>query len=247
MNLRRRRRLLLLWSVVPVLLALALAAKLFGAAWFAGQAGDAFARGDAPAVESAAAALGFANVLEPHKAPYAAGDARALRGDFAGARTAFEEALAGAPPADECRVRANLALSIEHLATGSQGSAGQANSSQGSTGDTTARLLGEALAVVKAAPAGCFGSGSADPEAGEQLQSAGERLAEKIAGLGNQPESGPATGQEQTGPEPQDPSETQLDQLRESGKSAQQERDRGLQREEYLDGSSTGPLTDKPW
>ena len=114
MSVRRRRRLLL-WSALPVLLALALAAKLLSAAWFAGQASGAFARGDAPAVESAAAVLGVANFLEPHKAPFAAGDALALSGDYAGARTAFEAALAAAPAADECRVRVNLALSIERL------------------------------------------------------------------------------------------------------------------------------------
>ena len=115
MSVRRRRRLLL-WSALPVLLALLLAAKLLSASWFAGQASSAFARGDGPAVESAAVVLGVANFLEPHKAPFAAGDALALRGDYAGARAAFEAALAAAPAADECRVRANLALSIERLA-----------------------------------------------------------------------------------------------------------------------------------
>ena len=255
MSVRRR---LLLWSALPVLLALLLAAKLLSAAWFSGQASAAFARGDAPAVASAAAVLGVANVLEPHKAPFAAGDALALRGDFAGARTAFEAALAAAPPADECRVRANLALSIERL--GDAGSGGSGGTDDG------VRLLEEALAVVRAAPAGCFNAdsadsadsaGSADIAAGESLETAGQRLEGKIERLRGQPETGepgepgtePGTepGPEEDGDGPGDTPDAPLEQLREAGQSAQQERNRGLQREEYLNGTSTGPLTDKPW
>lgn len=119
-----RRRRLLLWSALPVLPALALAARLLAAAWFGGQA-----------------AAAFANFLEPHKAPFAAGDALVLRGDYPGARAAFETALAGAPPEDECRVRVNLALSIERL-----GDAAAANIPEG------VRLFDEAAHVVKASP-----------------------------------------------------------------------------------------------
>ena len=254
MSVRRR---LLLWSALPVLLALLLAAKLLSAAWFSGQASAAFARGDAPAVASAAAVLGIANVLEPHKAPFAAGDALALRGDFAGARTAFEAALAAAPPADECRVRANLALSIERLGDAGSGGSGGTDGT-----DDGVRLLEEALAVVRAAPAGCFNADSADSAgsagradiaAGESLETAGQRLEGKIERLRGQPETGepgePGTepGPEEDGDGPGDTPDAPLEQLREAGQSAQQERNRGLQREEYLNGTSTGPLTDKPW
>ena len=249
MSVRRRRRLLRR-SALPVLLALLLAAKLLSAAWFSGQASGAFARGDAPALESAAAVLGVANVLEPHKAPFAAGDAFALRGDFAGARTAFEAALATTPPSDECRVRANLALSIERLADAGSNATGGT--------DDDVRLLEEALAMVRAAPAGCFDADSAesaDSAAGERLQTAGQRLEEKIERLRGRPGSGEAAEPEpgEPGPEeeggagPGDPTDSQLEQLREAGQSAQQERNRGLQREDYLNGTGSGPLTDKPW
>ena len=248
MSVRRRRRLLL-WSALPVLLALLLAAKLLSAAWFAGQASGDFARGDAPAVESAAAVLGVANGVEPHKAPVAAGDARALRGDYTGARLAFEAALATAPPADECRVRANLALSIERLGDAGSGGTDGTDGTEGTDGGI--RLLEEALAVVRAAPAGCFGTDSADSGAGEKLQTAGQRLEEKIERLRGQAEPGePGTEpgpEEEGGGEPGDALDPQLEQLREAGKSAQQERNRGLQREEYLNGTSSGPLTDRPW
>lgn len=247
----QRRRMLLLWSAIPVLLALLLAAKLLSAAWFSGQAGSGFARGDTAAVESAAVVLGVGNFLEPHKAPFAAGDALALRGDYAGARTAFEASLADAPPADECRVRANLALSIERLGDAAQ-DAGQDAGPAGSDG--SARLFEEALAVVGAAPAGCFGAGSTDREAGENLDAAGHRLTEKIEALRNQPPPEPGTepgtepGQEEPGgAAPADPIQSQLKQLEQSGKSAQQERNRGLEREGYLDGGGTAALTDRPW
>ncbi|MET3950418.1 hypothetical protein [Arthrobacter sp. UYEF36] len=247
MSVRRRR--LLLWSALPVLLALLLAAKLLSAACFSGQASGAFARGDAPAVESAAAVLGIANFLEPHKAPFAAGAGLALRGDYTAARTAFEAALDAAPPADECRVRANLALSIERLGdTGSGGTGGTDGTGEG------VRLLEEALAVVRAAPAGCFGADTADSEAGERLQQAGQRLEEKIERLrglaepGGAAEPGPEAGpEEEGGAESGNGLDPKLEQLREAGKSAQQERNRSLQREEYLNGPGSGPLTDKPW
>ncbi|MEC5179506.1 hypothetical protein [Arthrobacter sp. CG_A4] len=246
-----RRRRLLLWSALPVLLALALAAKLLAAAWFGGQAAAAFARNDAPAAGSAASALAFANILEPHKAPFAAGDALALRGDYAGARTAFEAALDGAPPEDECRVRVNLSLSIERL--GDAASAAGAASAGTDGTDDGVRLLEEALAVVRAAPPGCSGvdADRADGGAGDKLQTAGQRLEEKIERLRGQPESvdpGTKPGPEDDGAaDPGGSPETQLEQLRESGESAQQERNRGLQREEYLNGSSPGPFTDRPW
>ena len=46
---------------------------------------------------------------------------------------------------------------------------------------------------------------------------------------------------------PGEPLDAQLEQLRHSGQSAQRERNRGLQREEYLNGTGTGPLTGRPW
>lgn len=235
-----RRRRLLLWSALPVVLALALAAKLLATAWFGGQAAEAFARADAPAAESAASALTFANVLEPHKAPFAAGDAFVLRGDYTGARAAFEAALAGAPPEDECRVRVNLALSIERLSDAAAARIPDA-----------VRLLDEALAVVKASPDGCFdrseAGGGAAGDAGELLRQAETRLDGKLDKLRNQTHAAPHADSNGASQAPPTRQPAQLEQLRESGKSAQQERNRGLQREEYLNGSSAGPLTDKPW
>ncbi|MET4095196.1 hypothetical protein [Arthrobacter sp. UYCu712] len=246
-----RRRRLLLWSALPALLALAVAVKLLGAAWSGGQAADAFARNDVPAAESAAAALGVANFFERHKAPFATGDALVLRGDYAGARAAFEAALADAPPADEYPVRVNLVLSIERLGDAAAGGG------DGADGDA---LSGEALAVANDAPAGCFepdgagpdgaGAGGAEPGgAGERLQAAEQRLTDKLERLRDPAAPGTDSGADST-PETEPPAQEQqkqLEQLQESGKSAQQERNRGLQRDDYLNNSGPGLLTDKPW
>ena len=87
--MRARRRRLLLWSAMPVLLVLCVAAKLLSLNVLAGRAASAFESGNSAAVEAAAKALGLANAVEPHKAPFAAGDGRALAAEFAAARLFF--------------------------------------------------------------------------------------------------------------------------------------------------------------
>ncbi|WP_254678588.1 hypothetical protein [Arthrobacter sp. 24S4-2] len=239
-----RRRRMLLVSAVPGLLAVALAVKLLAAASFGSQAAEAFTGGDQAGVSSAAAGMGIANVVERHKAPFAAGDALTLAGDYAGARTLFETALADAPPGDECKIRVNLVLSIEKLADKSAESP--------DSGTDAARLYGEGLAAVKAAPPECFTAGSNEGSAngadgeGDRLREAEDRLkakADQLAGTDVKPDGG-ADEQPQPDPEPQ---QSQLDKLDESAKSAQRERNDGRQRDEYLGNADAGYGTDKPW
>ncbi|MGC0237382.1 hypothetical protein [Arthrobacter sp. SD76] len=113
----RRRQLLLLWSAVPVLVLLGVAAKFLSLGLLAGQAAEAYAAKDTAAVEAAAEGLNPANVVERHKAPFAAGDAKVLAGDYPAARILFEEALDGVPAVspDDCVIRVNLSLAIEHI------------------------------------------------------------------------------------------------------------------------------------
>lgn len=244
--LRRRRRLLLLWSALPVLLVLCLSAKLLSLGVLAGQAAAGFEVRDADAVGSAAAGLGALNVIEPHKAPFAEGDARVLAGDFEAARAHFEEALALAGPDDECVIRVNLVLSIEQL-----GDARMAAKDPTAAG----QLFAEGLAVVDRAPEGCLADSgqSAAPDAardaGEKLEQAEARLRQKSgdAKAGNdeahQPEGNKAEPPADSDPQRQ----TRLEQLNESARNSQLERNNGQERDEYLrDGDySTGP--DKPW
>lgn len=230
---RRRRRRLALWSAVPAIGALAVAAKLLSVGFLGASVAGAFEAGNATDAGTAAAWLNMANILEPHKAPFAAGDARVLAGDFAGARSDFEAALAAQPGTDECAVRVNLALSIEKL-----GDAAVAADTAKATG-----LYGEALGVIEAAPQACHteGPGNSNGE-GDELASAGERLRQKqTAGGGRNATQTPPPEQ------PSAPESRQLQQLQESARRAQGDRLEGQQRDQYLHGPDTGGGVDRPW
>jgi hypothetical protein len=193
-----------------------------------------------------------ANIVERHKAPFAAADALVLGGDYAGARSLFEASLADAGPADECKVRVNLVLTIERLAD-KAADAGKSGKSVDSAAEA-AMLVTDGLAAVKAAPPGCFSPeggqdqpNGADGE-GERLREAEARLQSKAEQLGN---GGAAAdpgedGDRQTRPDP-DPRQSQLDKLEESARSAQRERNGGMQRDEYLHNADAELGTDKPW
>lgn len=240
--LRRRRRRLLIWSGLPVFLVLCLSAKMLSLGVLAGQAATGFEYGDASAVGSAAAGLGTANVIEPHKAPFAEGDALVLAGDFEAARQRFEEALALTGPNDECVIRVNLVLSIERLG----------DARLAAKDPTAARqLFAEALAVVDGAPEGCLAASnqSAAADAGEKLDQAAARLRQKSEDA----KTGEGAGQEPEGNEPEAPSEpdpgqqTQLEELKDSARNSQLERNNGQERDEYLRDGDYGAGPDKPW
>ncbi|MFF1383120.1 hypothetical protein ACFVWT_06135 [Arthrobacter sp. NPDC058288] len=242
---KRRRRRLLLGSAAPALIAVALAVKLLSVGYLGGEAAGSFGRGDQAAVASAASGLGVANIVERHKAPFAAADALVLGGDYAGARALFEAALADATPGDECKVRVNLVLSIERLAD----NAAESGGSDAEAG----RLYGDGLAAVKAAPPGCFSPEGSDAAAngadgeGDRLREAAQRLQGKADKLGDARSGAePRSGEKQPEPDPE-PQQSQLDKLGESAKSAQRERNGGMQRDEYLRNTDTGSGTDKPW
>lgn len=68
--------------------------------------------------DEAARAFGFTglvNVFEPWVAPYDRGTTDYLRGEYDDARRLLEDALTDVPPAEQCRVRINLALTHEAL------------------------------------------------------------------------------------------------------------------------------------
>lgn len=235
MNAALRRRRLLLWSALPVLLALFLAAKLFSLGILAGQAASGYAGGDAAAVDAAAGGLGVANVVEPHKAPFAAGDAAVLAGDYPAARPLFEQALRQVPAGsrDECLVRVNLILVIERL--------GDQRLEAGDPASPAA-LFKDALAAADQAPEGCLAD--AGDGADRRLAEARERLDNKLGAAGESPAQAPA---EEPSPDPSaDARQDQLEQLQDSARQAQRERNSGREREEYLDNSG-GTAPERPW
>lgn len=238
-----RRRRLLAWSALPVVLVLCIAAKLLSLGMLGGRAAGAFDAADAASVRAAADALQPANLIEPHKAPFAAGDAHVLDGNFAAARLRFEEALGAVPPArsespDACVIRVNLVLAIERLGD-EKLKAGEPVPAAG--------LFEEALAAAEATPDGCF-SGGLPGGTGDRLAGAEARLQEKLSAPGSSPapEAGPA--EDAPGEHGRDlPLQSQLQQLEDSARQGQRERNSGREREEYLEDTGYAPGPERPW
>ncbi|WP_052690586.1 hypothetical protein [Pseudarthrobacter chlorophenolicus] len=243
----RRRRLLLVGSAVPVILVLSIAAKLLSLGVLGGQAAAAFDARDAAAAGSAASWLQPLNIPEPHKAPFAAGDAEVLGGNFDAARQRFAEALelvpgAAAGDSDSCIIRVNLVLATERLGD---------DKLRADDPASAAALFSDALGVVKAAPDGCFtgASGTGDGSAGERLDEAGGRLAGKLEAAGNdgsaaqQPTEDPGPAEKEADP----PQQSQLEQLEESARQSQRERNSGREREDYLNDTGYNQGPDRPW
>ncbi|MCR1159924.1 hypothetical protein NEK97_00450 [Paenarthrobacter sp. UW852] len=228
---QRRRLRLVIWSALPVLLVLAVAAKLLSVGLLGSAAGELFRNGQHDELARAASWLGVANMVEPYKAPFASGDAHVLAGEFAAARTDFEAALHAGTGDDECKVRVNLVLSIEKL--------GDAAADRG----TAARLFKEALDAANAAPEKCREAGSANADGeGSTLDSAASRLAGKIQGTDGKAGDAPTAPDKAT-----EPQAGKLKDLRDSAQQAQKERSEGQQRDEYLRGPDNGSGVDRPW
>jgi len=108
-RLRLRRRLLI-YSAPLTVVALLIAVKLVSVVVAGNSAVSAFAGGDADAVRVDAAVLTVVNVVEPARAPFAAGAAAVLDGRLEDADRHFTAALARTGAAGSCPVRVNLEL-----------------------------------------------------------------------------------------------------------------------------------------
>jgi hypothetical protein len=223
-----------------------MAAKLLSLGLLGARAASAYEANDAASVRSAAEALHVANLIEPHRAPFAAGGADVLAGDYGAARLRFEEALHLVPPrqsgsAGACAIRVNLVLAIERLGDEKLDAGDQA---------PAAALFEEALAAVAAAPEGCFSDGL-PAGTGNRLAGAEARLQDKLAGTRQEQDREPApeTGQEESqGEDTQDSArQSKLEQLEDSARQAQRERNSGREREQYLEDTGDSAGTDRPW
>ncbi|WP_205781701.1 hypothetical protein [Mycobacterium alsense] len=181
-RLRLRRRLLI-YSAPLSVVALLVAVKLISVVLAGNSAASAFARGDGDTARADATILGVANVVEPARAPFAAGAAAVLDGRLEDADTDFSAALARTDAARSCPVRVNLELVRE-----TQGDRAAA------TGDRARaeERYASALAVVDAAPHACFtGNDDPDPKRRSIRQDAANRLAAKRAALNAPPAAPP--------------------------------------------------------
>ncbi|MEO7235950.1 MAG: tetratricopeptide repeat protein [Lapillicoccus sp.] len=232
-RLRLRRRLAL-WSLPVVVLLLLVAAKLLATVAFGEDAVRSYAAGNITGTQDAADHLAFGNVIEPHKAPFALGDARVLAGDFAGARAAFEEALTLAPKdsLESCQIRVNLVLSLEKLATAAT-SAGHGAEAQAFRDRLTQ--------VVAEAPQGCF-QGDAQGDEGQQLRDAQQRSQEQQQ-QEQQRQQDQQNQQNQQQEQPTQPNEDKQQQLDSRTQDNLQQR----QQTDQQRGSPSGPSVAKPW
>lgn len=195
-RLRLRRRLVL-YSAPLTVLALVIAAKLISVVVAGNWAATSFARGDGSAVRADAAILGVANLVEPAKAPFAAGTAAVLDGRLEDADAHFIDALTRVGAGGSCPVRVNLELVRE--------TQGDRAAAAGDRARADERYV-SALAVVDAAPRGCF-SGNTDPDRQRHAirDDAANRLAAKRKALNAAPEAPPSSPPPPAAPPPPPP------------------------------------------
>ena len=182
-RLRLRRRLLLYSTPVGVV-ALLTAVKLFSVVLAGNSAVAAYAHGDGARVRQNAAVLGVLNVVDPAKAPFAAGVAAVLENRPEDADRDFTTALARSEVTDSCLVRVNLELVRE-----TQGDRAAAAGDRSRADERYA----SALSVVETAPPACF-DGNSDPNIRRQAirHEAADRLAAKRAALNAPPPAAPS-------------------------------------------------------
>jgi len=226
---RRLRRRLVIWSLPVIVLMLLVALKLFATVALGEDALRSYTQGNITGTQDAADRLQVVNVIEPHKAPFALGDARVMTGDFDGARGAFEQALALAPKdsVESCQIRVNLVLSLEKLGTAAT-SAGRPAQAEG-----YADRLSE---VVTQAPHGCF-QGDAQDNEGQQLRDA-QQWSQEQQQQAQQQQQDQQQPQDQPSP-PSEDKQQQLDTMTQDN----------LQQRQETDGQrgSGGSSVAKPW
>jgi hypothetical protein len=181
-RLRLRRRLVVFSTPVMIVVLIAVA-KMISVVVVGNSAVAHFARGDISALGDDVSALGVLNVIEPAKAPYAAGALAVREGRLEEADGRFSEALSRTDEAQSCPVRVNLELVRERQ--------GDVDAWEGRLDEARERYA-SALAIVDGAPEGCF-IGNTDPNAERRAirNDAAVRLAAKIAGLRAPPRRAP--------------------------------------------------------
>jgi hypothetical protein len=176
LSLRRR---LVLFSAPVMLIVLIAAVKMISVVVAGNSAVTSFTDRDAEALGRDTSTLSALNVVEPAKAPFAAGTLAVLQGRLDEADRHFSEALSRTPPGEACPVLVNLVLVRERQ--------GDVDGWEGRPDDARERYR-NALAVVEGAPAGCFANNDdPDPDRRAVRNDSAARLAAKLAGVDNAP------------------------------------------------------------
>lgn len=176
LSLRRR---LVLFSAPVMLVALLAAVKMISVVVEGNSAVANFSDGDAAALGRDTSTLNVLNVVEPAKAPFAAGALAVLQGRLDEADARFSEALSLTDAGQSCPVLVNLELVRERR--------GDIDGWEGRP-DQAREQYRSALAIVASAPPGCFENNSdPDPERRAVRNDSSARLAAKLAGVDNAP------------------------------------------------------------
>lgn len=165
----------------------------------------------------------IANVIEPHRAHFNLGTARAAAGDLPGARSELEEALRLTDPADDCAVRLNLSLVLEASADAPGNVAAEADRDR-------------ARAVIDGAAESCRGT-ALDPVA--------DRLGtQPTPAVGDEPPPPPDESTVPAAVPAAEPNESELDALQDLMETAWNDRNES---ETQSRNNPARDTVDKPW
>ncbi|OBI74020.1 hypothetical protein [Mycobacterium sp. E740] len=182
-RLRLRRRLLLASAPLAVVV-LSIALKLISTVLSGDSAVSNFAQRDADALRTDVSVMGLLNVVEPAKAPFAAGTLAVLDDRLDDAESHFADSLHRTPREQACPVLVNLELVRER--------SGDVDAWENRPDAARERYL-SALALVHNAPEHCFeGNSDPDPQRRAVRADAAPRLTAKLAGLAAPPPPPPA-------------------------------------------------------
>ncbi len=241
----RRRRLLILVSVLPALVLLVLALRWVSLPFITGSAASAHEAGNGAGVRSDGGKLEPLNLVERWRAPFVTGTGKAMEGDLEGGRADLEKALAlTGDPQSDCTVRTNLLITIE-----------KQSDAAGEGGDETKEkaLAEEGLKLAEEAPEGCL-DGSDDGnegEAGEKMQQSKERLEEKTGqGQDEDKDEDDKDGDDKGEDEEETPEEKakreKQEKLQEQNSTGQEEAD-SEQQQDDAQRNDDGGYVEKPW
>lgn len=141
------RRRLVLFSILPALVLVAIGAKLVTMVAYGHAAKSDYLEFDAYALADDVRVLKSVNVIDSYKAYFAEGDRYVLEGKLSDAQAEFTTSLSLVDPEDSCPVRINLEVVLE--------TQGDLKSAENHRDEATPFWL-EALTTVQEAPEGCF-------------------------------------------------------------------------------------------
>ncbi|BDZ51003.1 hypothetical protein GCM10025867_32440 [Frondihabitans sucicola] len=172
---RKLRRRMFAWSLLPVVIVILVALKLLSMPTFAALSQATYGAKQYDRSVAMSDGLGVVNVFEPWVRHFDRGAGLAQIGVLVDARNELESALSLVPASHtdaSCMVRTDLALVVEQ-----QGDSAVLDG----TFDKASAFYKHALALIAAAPAGCFDTPNStdDPPTKKPLDDAKSRLEQK--------------------------------------------------------------------